>query len=151
MSYPCLIQGDHVEIRSGEVIPVDGIILEGSGLINRAPLTGEPIPIPVKLGDQVEAGLTLVRGPVIIRADDIGKNTRLYSLIELVRRYKETPTKTQSIIEQFTAVWVPFVLISSIFSMTFPLSSETTLADVGNLSSPPCIAFLASERVLSSM
>ena len=137
-----VIQGDHVEIRSGEVIPVDGIILEGSGLINRAPLTGEPIPIPVKLGDQVEAGLTLVRGPVIIRADDIGKNTRLYSLIELVRRYKETPSKTQSIIEQFTAVWVPFVLISSIAYGLYSGNMVATL--ILWVVSCPCALLLAA-------
>ena len=40
--------GELVEVRSGEKIPVDGKIVEGSGSIDRAPLTGEPIPVPVK-------------------------------------------------------------------------------------------------------
>ena len=39
--------GDLVEVRSGEVMPVDGVIIEGTGAIDRAPLTGEPIPVPV--------------------------------------------------------------------------------------------------------
>ena len=51
--------GDLVEVRSGEVMPVDGVVTEGTGSIDRAPLTGEPIPIPVNQGDNVEAGLVL--------------------------------------------------------------------------------------------
>jgi len=105
--------GDLVEVRSGEVIPVDGIIVEGVGSIDRAPLTGEPLPIPVKVGDLAEAGLTLVRGPLVIRAQASGDDTRLSSLIDLVRRYRDQPTRTQSAIERFTAVWVPLVMLGA--------------------------------------
>ena len=109
-----VLQGDIIEVRSGEIIPVDGTVIEGSGLINRSPLTGEPIPASVAEGDSVEAGLNLVRGPISIRTVEVGSKTRLYSLIEMVRKYRETPTSTQSIIERFTAVWVPLVLASSV-------------------------------------
>ena len=47
--------GDNVEIRSGEVVPVDGVIIDGNGDIDRAQLTGEPIPVGVSKGDNVEA------------------------------------------------------------------------------------------------
>ena len=103
-----------VEIRSGEIIPVDGIIMDGSGAIDRAPLTGEPIPISITKGDFVEAGLVLVRGPIIVSCKASGDQTRLASLIDLVRRYREKPTKTQTTIERFTSVWVPFVLVFSL-------------------------------------
>ena len=105
--------GDIVEVRSGEVVPVDGTVVEGVGSIDRAPLTGEPIPIPVKFGDSVEAGLVLVRGPLLIRAEASGDDTRLSSLIDLVRRYRDQPTRTQSAIEKFTAVWVPLVMLGA--------------------------------------
>ncbi len=105
--------GDVVEVRSGEVVPVDGTIVDGSGAIDRAPLTGEPMPVSVASGAFVEAGLTLTRGPVHIRAEATGDDTRLADLIELVRRYREQPTRTQTIIERFTAIWVPLVLIGS--------------------------------------
>ena len=55
--------GDLVEVRSGEVIPVDGTITKGSGSIDKAPLTGEPVPIPVSEGDKVQAGLGPSEGP----------------------------------------------------------------------------------------
>ena len=106
---------DLVEVRSGEVMPVDGIIIEGTGAIDRAPLTGEPIPVPVSEGDTVEAGLVLARGPLVVKATARGDDTRLSSLIELVRNYRDQPTRTQSAIERFTAIWVPLVMIGSPF------------------------------------
>ena len=105
--------GDVVEVRSGEVVPVDGTIVDGSGAIDRAPLTGEPMPVSVASGSFVEAGLTLTRGPIHLKAEATGENTRLADLIELVRRYREQPTRTQTIIERFTAIWVPLVLVGS--------------------------------------
>ena len=105
--------GDMVEVRSGEVVPVDGVVVEGTGSIDKAPLTGEPIPIPVNPDDFVEAGLVLVRGPLVIRAQAGGDDTRLSSLIDLVRRYRDQPTRTQSAIESFTAIWVPLVMIGA--------------------------------------
>lgn len=108
-----LSEGDVVEVRSGEVVPVDGTIVDGNGAIDRAPLTGEPMPVSVNSGAFVEAGLTLTRGPIHVRAEATGDDTRLADLIELVRRYREQPTRTQTIIERFTAIWVPLVLVGS--------------------------------------
>ena len=105
--------GDMVEVRSGEVVPVDGVVVEGTGSIDKAPLPGEPIPIPVNPDDFVEAGLVLVRGPLVIRAQAGGDDTRLSSLIDLVRQYRDQPTRTQSAIESFTAIWVPLVMIGA--------------------------------------
>ena len=105
--------GDIVEIRSGEVIPVDGIVVDGTGAVDKAPLTGEPIPVSVSSGSFVEAGLTITRGPLHVKAEATGKDTRLADLIELVRKYREQPTRTQTIIERFTAIWVPLVLVGS--------------------------------------
>lgn len=139
--------GELVEVRSGERIPVDGKIIEGTGSINRAPLTGEPIPIPVKEGDVVEAGLVLVRGPLIIESQATGSETRLSSLVELVRHYKEKPTKTQSIIESFTGFWTPMVLlIAPVISFLFTTSTEQAILTTLLLwvVSCPCSLLLAS-------
>lgn len=108
-----VLVGDLVEVRSGEVIPVDGTVINGTGSIDRAPLTGEPVPISVSEGDSVEAGLTLVRGPLVIRSEASGEDTRLSSLVELVREYREKPTRTHTTIENFTKWWVPIVLIGA--------------------------------------
>ena len=105
--------GDIVEVRSGEIVPVDGIVLDGSGSIDRAPLTGEPMPVSISSGSFVEAGLVITRGPLHVRAEATGEETILSDLIEMVRKYREQPTRTQTIIERFTALWVPLVLVGS--------------------------------------
>ena len=134
--------GDDVEIRSGEIIPVDGIIMDGSGAIDRAPLTGEPIPVSITKGDFVEAGLVLVRGPIIVSCKASGDQTRLASLIDLVRRYREKPTKTQTTIERFTSIWVPFVLV---FSLLYGiLTKDFNLTLVLWVVSCPCSLLLAA-------
>lgn len=108
-----VVEGDMVEVRSGEVVPVDGIITSGGGSIDRAPLTGEPVPVLVSEGDFVEAGLTLVRGPIVLRSVATGENTRLSNLVELVREYRDKPTRTHTTIENFTRIWVPIVLFGA--------------------------------------
>ncbi|MEC7503531.1 MAG: heavy metal translocating P-type ATPase [Candidatus Thermoplasmatota archaeon] len=108
-----VVEGDMVEVRSGEVVPVDGIITSGGGSIDRAPLTGEPVPVLVSEGDFVEAGLTLVRGPIVLRSVATGENTRLSNLVELVREYRDKPTRTHTTIENFTRIWVPIVLLGA--------------------------------------
>ena len=139
--------GEMIEVRSGETVPVDGVIVEGTGAIDRAPLTGEPIPIPVKVGDAVEAGLVLVRGPLVIRTEATGDGTRLSSLIDLVRHYKDQPTRTQSVIERFTLVWTPLVVFSSpVIGFLFTNSTEQAILTTLLLwvVSCPCSLLLAS-------
>ena len=140
--------GELVEVRSGEKIPVDGKIVEGSGSIDRAPLTGEPIPVPVKKGDRVEAGLTLTRGPLVIKSEAIGQGTRLSSLIDLVRHYKDQPTRTQSTIESFTLLWTPLVVLIApvIGLLAHPGSIEQAILTTLLLwvVSCPCSLLLAS-------
>ena len=139
--------GEMVEVRSGETVPVDGVIVEGTGAIDRAPLTGEPIPIPVKVGDAVEAGLVLVRGPLVIRTEATGDGTRLSSLIDLVRHYKDQPTRTQSVIERFTLVWTPLVVFASpVIGFLFTNSTEQAILTTLLLwvVSCPCSLLLAS-------
>jgi len=139
--------GEMVEVRSGETVPVDGVIVEGAGAIDRAPLTGEPIPIPVKEGDRVEAGLVLARGPLVIKSEATGDETRLSSLIDLVRHYKDQPTRTQSAIERFTVIWTPLVVFAApIIGFLFTSSTEQAILTTLLLwvVSCPCSLLLAS-------
>ena len=105
--------GDKIEIRSGEVVPVDGRIIEGTGHLDKAPLTGESLPVEVSTGTDIEAGLTLTRGPVIVVTTAIEDETRLAGLIDMVHTFKERPPSVHSTIAKFTEWWVPIVFIFS--------------------------------------
>ena len=108
-----LATGDKVEVRSGELIPVDGEVVEGTGSVDRAPLTGESVPIRVEEGDEVLAGLVLKQGPLIISTSATGENTKLSGLIDDVHSYRDKPPRLQGSVEVFTAIWIPIVLIGA--------------------------------------
>ena len=114
--------GDQVEIRSGELIPCDGVILEGTGALDKAPLTGESVPVEVSKGEDIQAGLVLAKGPVVIKVTAVGDNTRLSGLIEAVHTFREEAPRIQSGIEKFTAIWVPTVLFGAfvVWYLMFP-------------------------------
>ncbi|DAC16699.1 MAG TPA: cation-translocating P-type ATPase, partial [Candidatus Poseidoniales archaeon] len=106
----------YLEIRSGELIPADGKVVSGSGLVNAAPLTGESLPEKVEAGDSLFAGLVLARGPVIMEVEAVREATRLHGLIDSVHTFKEKPPRLQSSIELFTMIWVPIVLVGAVMA-----------------------------------
>ena len=106
--------GDILEVRSGGLIPADGRIVEGSGAVDRAPLTGESVPVTVGKGDQLHAGLILTSGPVSIEVEAVREATRLHGLIDSVHSFREKPPRLQSAIEIFIAIWVPLVLVGAV-------------------------------------
>lgn len=108
--------GDRLEVRSGEIVPVDGIVRDGIGSLNRAPLTGESIPIRVASGDDVHAGLVLDRGPIVVEATAVGGATRLSGLIDEVRTFRERPPRVQATVESFSRWWVPTVLVGAMLA-----------------------------------
>ena len=114
ISLDILQKGDIIEIRSGELIPADGKIIDGFGALDKAPLTGESAPVEVAEGDMIHAGLILARGPVLVEVSAVGEQTRLSGIIEAVHNFKEQKPKIQNLIERFTAIWVPIVLFLSL-------------------------------------
>ena len=107
--------GDRVEVRSGEIIPIDGVVYSGEGLVDKSALTGESLPIQLSKGDFIEAGLILTRGPLIIETTATGNDTRLSELINKTKQYQEKPTRLHTVLELFTVIWVPLVLFGSVF------------------------------------
>ncbi len=105
--------GDLIEVRSGELVPADGRIVDGRGALNKAPLTGESVPVDVEEGDFVQAGLVLARGPVILKVEAVGEETQLFELIEAVHTFRDEPPRLQASIERFTAIWIPMVLFGA--------------------------------------
>ncbi|MCC7125674.1 MAG: heavy metal translocating P-type ATPase [Acidobacteria bacterium] len=80
-----LAQGDRVEVRSGELIPVDGLVLTGRSMLNNAVLTGEAVPCPVEPGDAVHAGATNLGARLIVRVEAAGARTRVGALLAIVQ------------------------------------------------------------------
>lgn len=136
--------GDKIEIRSGELIPADGRILEGKGALDKAPLTGESVPVDVGVGDVIEAGLVLARGPVVCEVLAVGDNTRLSGLIDAVHSFREAPPRLHSGIEKFTAIWVPMVLFGAFAVWYFMFPDNWKIILLLWVVSCPCALLLAT-------
>ena len=139
-----VMKGDHLEIRSGDLIPADGVIISGTGSVNRAPLTGESVPVDVASGDELQAGLTLSRGPVTIEVTAVGEDTRLSGLIDKVHSFKEIPTRLQGVLENFTAIWVPIVLVGAVLTWLVQPASDWKIILLLWVVACPCALLLAS-------
>ena len=136
--------GDTIEIRSGELIPADGRIIEGKGALNKAPLTGESVPVDVGEGDTIEAGLVLSKGPVVCEVLAVGDETRLAGLIDAVHTFREVPPRLHSSIEKFTAVWVPTVLFGALAVWYFFFPEDWKIILLLWVVSCPCALLLAT-------
>lgn len=80
-----LTPGDLVEVRSGELVPVDGIVLSGRSSLDNAVLTGEAAPLLVQEGDAVNAGATNLGARLVVRVDAAGDRTRVGALLAIVQ------------------------------------------------------------------
>ncbi len=80
-----LAQGERVEVRSGELVPVDGVVLAGRSSLDNAVLTGESEPVQVREGDAVNAGATNLGARLVVRVDAAGEETRVGALLSLVQ------------------------------------------------------------------
>ena len=136
--------GDRIEIRSGELIPADGRIVEGKGALDKAPLTGESVPVDVGVDDIIEAGLVLARGPVICEVVAVGAQTRLSGLIDAVHAFREAPPRLHSGIERFTALWVPLVLFGAFAVWYFMFPDNWKIILLLWVVSCPCALLLAT-------
>ena len=139
-----LAVGDHIEIRSGELIPADGRIVEGRGALNKAPLTGESVPVDVADGDFLHAGLVLARGPVVLEVEAVGEQTQLFELIEAVHTFRDEPPRLQAPIERFTAIWVPIVVFGAFFVYWFVYPENWKIVLLLWVVSCPCALLLAA-------
>ena len=80
-----LVPGDRVEVRSGELVPVDGVVLTGRSALDNAVLTGETAPLVVAAGDEVNAGATNLGARLIVRVNATGAKTRVGALLAIVQ------------------------------------------------------------------
>jgi P-type Cu2+ transporter len=80
-----LVPGDVVEVRSGELVPVDGVVLSGRSALDNAVLTGETAPLAVGDGDAVNAGATNLGARLLVRVNATGAQTRVGALLAIVQ------------------------------------------------------------------
>ncbi|MEO1535336.1 MAG: HAD-IC family P-type ATPase, partial [Planctomycetota bacterium] len=102
--------GQTVRVRPGENLPVDGVVIEGRSTINQASLTGEAVPVEVNEGTQVYAGTSNLTGGIDLRVTEVGAETTIGKVTQLIREAEDSKTPRQLIIEQVSRFFVPVVI-----------------------------------------
>ena len=110
--------GDIFIVRSGDSIPVDGIITEGSCAVNEAAITGESIPVDKTAGDEVTAATICNAGYIKCRAERVGRDTTLSKIIEMVSDAAATKAPIAKIADKVSGIFVPAVILIAVITFT---------------------------------
>ena len=109
-----VIVGDVVRVRPGEKVPVDGQIVEGESQVDESMLTGEPIPVHKRVGDDVVAGAYNKSGSFLYRAVRVGKDTALARIVDMVRQAQNSRPSIGRLADKVSGIFVPIVMIVAI-------------------------------------
>ena len=103
-----VVPGDHVVVRDGGCIPVDGVVVDGEAVVNQASLTGEPLGVPRGPGASVYSGTVVEQGRLVIRAVHVGDGTRLQQVVHFIEESEALKAGIQGKYERMADMAVPF-------------------------------------------
>ena len=112
--------GNTLLIKPGERIPVDGVVLSGTSMINTSALTGESVPRFVKEGDEVISGCINGETALRISASKLYEDSTVSKILELVENASSKKSKTENFITRFARVYTPVVVISALILALVP-------------------------------
>ncbi len=105
-----LRSGDHVLVRPGERLPVDGEVLEGSSWVDESMITGEPVPVLKDTGSKVVGGTVNGQGSLTLVATRVGNETVLAQIIRMVEAAQGSKLPIQALVDRVTRYFVPVVI-----------------------------------------
>jgi P-type Cu+ transporter len=102
--------GDHLRVRPGEKVPVDGLVVDGASHVDESMITGEPIPVEKSTDDQVIGGTVNTTGGFIMRAERVGSETMLAQIVQMVAQAQRSRAPIQRLADKVAGYFVPAVL-----------------------------------------
>jgi Cu+-exporting ATPase len=108
--------GDLLRVRPGEKVPVDGIVVEGASAIDESMLTGEPLPVSKRDGDQVIGATINTSGSLVIRSQRVGSQTVLSQIVQMVAQAQRSKAPMQRMADQVAGYFVMAVVTVAIIS-----------------------------------
>ncbi|WP_238897737.1 heavy metal translocating P-type ATPase [Achromobacter xylosoxidans] len=109
-------QGDIVEVRPGERVPVDGEVTEGRSFVDESMITGEPIPVEKEPGSTVVGGTVNQKGALTLRATAVGGQTMLAQIIRMVEQAQGSKLPIQAVVDKVTLWFVPAVMLAALLT-----------------------------------
>ncbi|MBO4395649.1 MAG: heavy metal translocating P-type ATPase [Eubacterium sp.] len=112
--------GTHITVLPGERIPLDGVVIQGSSLIDTAALTGESVPRTVSTGDTIISGCINGSGTLIVETTREFDDSTVSKILELVESASEKKAQTENFITRFARYYTPVVTIAAILLAIIP-------------------------------
>jgi Cu2+-exporting ATPase len=109
--------GDVILIKPGEKIPVDGVLIQGSSYVDESLITGEPVPVLKESGTKVFAGTVNQKGTFQFKAEKVGADTLLSSIIRMVQEAQGSKAPVQKLVDKIALIFVPVVVIISLITL----------------------------------
>lgn len=125
--------GEVVLVKSGAKVPVDGVVIAGTGAVDEAPITGESIPVEKLADDRVFAGTISMGGLLQVRATGVGADTTVARIIHRVEQAQEAKAKTQDFMDRFSRWYTPAIVLLALAAgiITGDLDLALTLLVIG--------------------
>lgn len=108
--------GDHLRVRPGEKVPVDGVIIEGRSSLDESMVTGESMPVTKEVGGKVIGGTLNASGGFVMRAEKIGSETMLARIVQMVADAQRSRAPIQRLADQVSGWFVPAVIAVSVLA-----------------------------------
>ncbi|MER1940852.1 heavy metal translocating P-type ATPase [Castellaniella sp. FW104-16D08] len=108
--------GDHIRVRPGEKIPVDGLVTEGESWVDESMITGEPMPVTRRSGDPLIGGTINTRGSLEFQATQVGADTVLAHIIRMVEQAQGSKLPIQRMVDRVTGWFVPAVMLLAVLA-----------------------------------
>lgn len=110
-------KGDILVVKAGESVPVDGVLLEGTGSVDESAITGESIPVDKQIGDKVIGATINQSGYFKMRADKVGDETALSQIIRLVDEATSSKAPIAKLADKVAGIFVPIVIGIALLAM----------------------------------
>ena len=107
--------GDILLVRPGDRIPLDGVIIDGESRIDTSPVTGEPVPVMAKTGDNIVSGCVNTSGQLKIRVEKILEESMVTRILDSVENAAASKPNIDKFITRFARVYTPFVVFFALF------------------------------------
>jgi Cu+-exporting ATPase len=114
--------GDHLRVRPGEKVPIDGLVIDGHSTLDESVITGESMPVTKIVGQHVIGGTLNQTGALVIKATAIGKDTMLARIIALVADAQRSRAPIQHLADRVAGWFVPIVIAIAAISFVFWLA-----------------------------
>lgn len=112
--------GDTIIVKTGEKIPLDGFIIDGTATLDTSALTGESRPREVKIGDEAISGCINTNGLLKIRVTKEYGQSTVSKILDLVENASSKKTKTENFITKFAKIYTPVVVLAALFLAILP-------------------------------